>query len=267
MLIKNKLYNGEANLNFDSNRHRYVWVEENRVIKSVTSVLKVISKPALINWAANMAASHIAEQLDAGVAYDELELAAIIQGGRKAHYRKKVDAGDLGTFLHRWVEDYINGKNPGMPVNPQLKESVLKFLIWVKKHDVKFLLAEQVVFSRKYEYCGTTDFICSIDGELFIGDLKTSKGIYKEMLIQAAAYRMARNEEYPQENYAGQLIVRIGKDGTFEYATMKDANRYTVGGKDMTGLEVYKLMVKAFVSAKVLSDSLDLLESYSPDKG
>lgn len=253
MMIKNKLYNGTVTLNFDGFRHKYMWVEKNKEIKSVTTILKVINKPALINWASGCAVDYISGQIEPGKSYDELELSAMYSGARKAHWQKKEDAGDLGTFLHKWVEKYIKGENPGTPVNPELQESVLKFLIWVKKHNVKFLQAEQVIFSKKYEYSGTTDFICTIDGKMYIGDLKTSNGIYPEMFIQTSAYRYARNEEFPEEKYSGQLIVRIGKDGTFEFAVVKDD-------------AMYKKMFEAFIAAFVLSNNLEMLEKFKAEK-
>lgn len=253
MLIKNKLYNRTVTLNFDGFRHRYVWEEKSREIKSVTKVLSVINKPALINWASNMAIDYVSEKIEPGRAYDELELAAIWDGGRKAHFEKKTHAEDIGIFLHKWIEKYIKGESPGTPINPKLRESVLKFLIWVKEHKVKFLLSEQVIFSKKYQYAGTTDFICIIDGKIYIGDLKTSSGIYPEMLIQTSAYRFARMEEFPKEEYAGQLIVRIGKDGSFEFAIIRN---------DVA----YKKMFDAFVAALILSNNLEFLGSFKADK-
>lgn len=245
MLIKNKLYNGTVELNFDSFRHKYTLNGEE--IKSVTKILSVIAKPALISWASNTAVNYVSNSIEPGKSYDELELHAIWEGAKKAHWEKKVEAGNLGTFLHKWVESYIKGENPGSPVNPQLERSVLEFLIWVKKHKVKFLLSEQVVYSKKYKYCGTTDFICKIDGKMYIGDLKTSSGIYPEMLLQTAAYRQARGEEYPKENYAGQLILRIGKNGEMEFMILDDP-------------KVNKRMLIGFISALKLSGVLDTLE-------
>lgn len=253
MIIRNHLYGGEVTLSFDGFRHRYVWEEENEEIISVTKVISVINKPALINWASNMAIDYVSSQIEPGVAYDEIQLATIFDKGRKAHYDRKVEAGNIGTLLHKWVENYIRGENPGMPVNPELKESVLKFLIWVKKHKVKFLLSEQVIFSKQYKYSGTTDFICTIDDKMYIGDLKTSNGIYPEMFIQTSAYRNARSEEFPEEKYSGQLIVRVGKDGTFEFAVCRDDG-------------MYEKMLEAFVCCLNLTRGLDVLNSWRADK-
>lgn len=250
-MIINKLYNNSVTLNFDGFKHRYTVNAE--TIPSVTGVLSVINKPALINWAARTAIEYVAAQIDPGVTYDEIQLAAIWQAGKSAHYQKKVDAGDLGTFTHKWVEDYIKGNHPGMPVNEGLKASVNQFTDWVAEHQVQFLMSEQPIYSKKYKYAGTLDFICKIDGQLFIGDLKTSSGIYDEMWIQTAAYRQARSEEYPEEKYVGQLIVRIGKDGSFEFAKMTD----TIW---------YNKMLMGFISALKLKEVLTSLEEFKPDK-
>jgi hypothetical protein len=259
MEIITKLYNGEVELVFESFRHTYhVTDEANGVfserVPSVTTSLSIINKPALLNWAANMCADSIKEALEPGVAYDELQLNAIVEGGRKAHFQKKKDAGDLGTFVHKWVEAYIKGENPAIPINTDLQDSVKKFLAWVEKHQVTFVVSEQQVYSRKYKYTGTLDFICLIDGKMYIGDLKTSSGIWDEYLIQTAAYRQARCEEYPNEIYAGMLIVRIGKDGSFEFGRITD-------------FDWYKKMFVGFIAALKLTQTMESLKNFKIERG
>lgn len=261
MKIITKLYNEEVLLEFETFRHTYTVTDEKNGIfaqrrPSATTALGIIAKPQLIFWASNMCADSIKEQLKPGTAYDELQIEAIIETGRKAHTQRKVEAGTIGTFVHKWVEDYIKGQNPAQPVNKQLAVAVSKFMGWVKKHQVKFLLSEQQVYSRKYGYTGTLDFICQIDGKLYLGDLKTSSGIYPEMLIQTSAYRFARTEEYPQEEYAGQIIVRVGKDdGELEIGIVQDDGWYKkMLGGFIYALELYKSMenIKEFNVEKIL---------------
>lgn len=259
MQIKTKLYKGKVELLFDSFRHSYTVTDlENNIIEerrpSATTVLAIIAKPQLIYWAANMTADSIKSQLSPGVAYDELQLEAIVETGRKAHTQRKVEAGTMGTFVHRWVEDYIKGENPARPVNPQLAIAVDKFMGWVETHKVKFLLSEQQVFSRKYGYTGTLDFICMIDGKMYIGDLKTTSGIYPEMLIQTSAYRFARTEEFPEEKYSGQVIVRVGKDdGALEVGIVQD---------DVW----YKKMLSTFIYALELYKGMENIKEYKIEK-
>lgn len=122
------LYKGKVTLRFDEFRHKYTHVEASKEIKSVTTALKIINKPMLVNWAANMAVDHIKDAIEVGKSYDEVELVTIFKTARNAHYHKKESAADIGTLLHGWIEDYINEKNPGIPVNPILNKSVNKFL-------------------------------------------------------------------------------------------------------------------------------------------
>jgi len=259
MQIKTKLYKGEVELIFESFRHTYIVTDKKNDIygekrPSATTALGIIAKPALIYWAANMAADSIKEQLEPGKSYDELEIDAMVETCRKAHTVRKKKAGSIGTLIHNWVEDYINGEDPVRPVNEQLATATAKFMGWVKEHNVKFLLAEQQVYSRKYGYTGTLDFICKIDGKLYIGDLKTSGGIYPEMLIQAAAYRYARNEEFPEENYHGQIIVRVGKDdGTLQVGLVTDNGWY-------------KKMLAAFIYALELKKSMENIKNFKIEK-
>jgi len=131
MIYKNKLYEGSVQMLFDSNRHRYTFNDE--IIPTVTGILGIIAKPALINWSANTAVESIQSSIEPGKSYDEIELHTIFEAGRKAHFQKKVDAGNLGSFVHKWVEQYIKGENPTMPVNEELQDSIRRFLTWVEK--------------------------------------------------------------------------------------------------------------------------------------
>jgi hypothetical protein len=234
MQTKYSLYKGKVNLVFDHYHHKYFVDRE--VTPSVTTILSIIAKPALINWAANMAADYVESHLQAGVSLDEIQIGELVKGARSAHRTKKDKAADVGSLVHKYVEDYIGwtqvllgtgvqGKKPGLPVNEVLARSVAQFHEWEKEHKVKFLLSEQPVYSKEFKYAGTLDFICKIGGKLYCGDLKTSSGIYPEYKAQLAAYRQARQEEFPSEKYAGNLIVRVSRDGEFEYCLMEGDNQ------------------------------------------
>lgn len=214
MLTRHKLYKNSVVVLFDSQKHRYTY--QNEVVPSVTTILSVINKPALVSWAANTAVASVAEAIKPGRSYDEIELQKIFENAKKAHTREKVDAGNIGTFIHEWIEKYIHNERPKMPVNPDLRESIEQFLDWKQENRVEFILSEQVVFSKKYNYIGTLDFVCTMNGKLYIGDTKTSNAIHPEYLLQVSAYRQAREEEFPDEKYYGQVIVRVGKSGDFE---------------------------------------------------
>lgn len=195
---------------FNSNGHRYTIGDRECV--GVTTVLQTLSKPALIPWAVKMTTDYIADAWKSGKAYDEIEIQNTIKEAKMAHRKKKEDAGNLGTLIHKWLENYINGEKPEMPVNEKMQKAVMSFLKWEKENKVRFIRSEQPVYSRKYNFAGTCDFTCEIDGKKYVGDIKTSNAIYNEYMLQVAAYRYCMQEEFPNEQFDGMVIVRVPKD-------------------------------------------------------
>lgn len=208
------LYNGEVTLEFDSERHLYL--ANGKKVDSVTGVLNVISKPALVPWAAKMVAEHVEAALKPGVALNEIEIKELCKAAKAAPNKKKDNAADIGTFVHEWIEDYIKGKNPSVPMHPQIKNGVDAFLEWVGANHVVFSQSEMKTYSRKYEYAGTLDFEATVNGKYMLGDIKTSSGIYDEMFFQTSAYQLARQEERPELVYEGHIIVNCKKDGKLD---------------------------------------------------
>mgnify|MGYP001609111239 CR=1 FL=1 len=220
-----ELYNGEIKLEFDAFRHTYILQPEGKKIPSVTTLLGVIGKPALISWAANQATDYAVANIKPGVSYDEVQLNTIFTSARTAHTQRKQETADIGSMVHTWISKYIKGEHPEMPVSQQLQDSINNFLAWQLEHDVKFILSEQPVFSKIHGYTGTLDFVAKVDGELFLGDIKTSNAIYDEYLLQLSAYGIARQEEFPQEKYKHQGIIRISRDGSFEFKTANNIDK------------------------------------------
>jgi hypothetical protein len=56
-----------------------------------------------------------------------------------------------------------------------------------------------------------------IDGKKYVGDSKTSNAVYPEYFYQTAAYRMML-EEMGEKDFSGSIIIRVGKDGSFDEA-------------------------------------------------
>ncbi len=210
-----KLYDGSVELLFNEEKHLYS-IEDNKV-DGVTGILGVISKPALMYWAVNMAIEHLKQALHAGVGYDELQIKQMLDEAKIAHRKKSTEAADIGKMTHEWIEKWIAKENPATPINPQIKNATDMFLGWVKDHKVKFLESEKVVYSKKYGYAGIMDFLCEYEGKKMVGDIKTSTGIYDEYWYQVSAYYQAYHEEFPKVNIDGAIIVRIGKDASIDF--------------------------------------------------
>jgi ATP-dependent exoDNAse (exonuclease V) beta subunit len=85
---------------------------------------------------------------------------------------------NLGTRVHKWIEDYYNGLNPQLPVNDDVfLDRVLKFKEIHNNTLHKFTPVHQEfrVFSKKWGIAGTIDSINKLNNKYYIGDWKTNK--------------------------------------------------------------------------------------------
>jgi hypothetical protein len=208
------LYDGAVSLEFDRAKHAYF--EGGERLDSVTGILGVLAKPALVPWAVGQTCAHIAGKLGAVTKLDELQIRRILAEARLAHIAERDAAADIGTIVHLFAEQWIRGFDPALPADPEARNGANAFLSWVKNNRVEWIYSERPIFSRRYRYAGTMDLEAIIEGRRSIGDFKTSSGIFAEMRFQTAAYEMARREEEGID-YGPRWILRFDTEtGIFE---------------------------------------------------
>ena len=79
-----------------------------------------------------------------------------------------------------------------------------------------FTASEKRLYSETHWIAGTLDAVVEIEGKKYVCDFKTTSGIYdRTPFAQCAGYRLML-EEMGEKDFDGSVIVRIGKDGTFE---------------------------------------------------
>lgn len=193
-------------LRFNPNNHRYYWDE--KPVPSVTTIINRLSKPMLIQWAADMAVEKI-KQWPEGQPID-WEVA------RKAHQTIKEEAGDVGKIVHRYAQAILEGKGP--PIGPAAEvvpieavKAIAAFHDWHKQHKVEPIAVERRVFSQGYGYAGTCDFFGRIDGRMSVLDFKTGNGVYDEAWWQVSAYDLALREEMQSAEFMTRWIVHLNK--------------------------------------------------------
>lgn len=146
-------------------------------------------------------------------------------------------AMDLGTAVHKWIEDYYNGTNPPLPEDPIILSRVNSFLSLYEErlHKLTPVKQEFRLFSRKWGLAGTTDALFRMGQDYYVGDWKTNKkfttdrdpkGKYKKLLwpfddlwenslnvysIQLSLYRLILQEEAGFET-KGAFLVWIGPE-------------------------------------------------------
>ncbi len=205
---KRIIYGQELSMNPEA--HAYTWGGE--FVPGVTSILKVIDKPALAGWYVKVTRDYWLDAVNSG----RTDFAKIHKESWSANKNISKDAADIGKNVHAYAEAHFKGLPLPELLTDQAKLGVEAFHKWLIAHKVVVKASERLVFSKEHYYAGTCDFVAEIDGVLSVGDIKTSSGIYPEMRMQTAAYQNALQEE-KQMTFAVRWIVRFDKKtGDFE---------------------------------------------------
>ena len=220
-------------VNKGNSRHYEVdGVPELRDVKlsSVTTILGVINKPALVPWAKKVSLEKVRS-----IMYDAIDLG----GGLVAQTKTQVDAmleqsskmpddilsaaGDIGTRVHSAIEALIADPKADVHViGGDVAQAVENFLSWQKQSGLDITLSEKLVYSLEHRYAGTMD-AGAYRGNRFVAlDWKSSNGLYPEAAYQVSAYAKAW-EEMTGEKAEEAWVVRVGKNkAEFEAKQIKD---------------------------------------------
>lgn len=208
---------------FNEERHIHqILVDgEYRNLTGCTTILGIVAKPALIQWSANMAVGYVKDKWGTN-GLTSKELFEVLDEAKTAHRRRKESAGEYGTMVHDTVSEIIqdaidncdgyvrSGKNPN--------KSIQNFLDWAITKNVKFLATEKNIYSERYFIGGIVDFVCEIDGQVFVGDIKTAKsGIYPENFWQCAGYDIMMKDMGLSwaNDIKGYVILNLKENGEF----------------------------------------------------
>jgi hypothetical protein len=165
---------------------------EGRRAPGVTTVLGIINKPALIPWANQLG----------------------LQGINSAAYVD--ETARIGTLAHEMIQEYLGGprwdRAAFSPEQINLAENaVLSYYEWerVNGFNTRTLHIELPLVSEVFLYGGTIDWYGEINGEKWLVDLKTSKGLYPEHIYQVSAYHQLLVENGYEVD--GVRLLRVGR--------------------------------------------------------
>lgn len=235
MTEKYSLYNGKIILEFDPKLHIYSVNGKQKY--GVTNITGVLNKPAVIYWAVNQAIEYLEANLKPGRALDEIQIKNLLENARRAHTETKNKAADIGTLVHKWVQDYVSAiakkeTPPKRPVNKEMKNAIDGFFKWAKENRLQIIRSEQKVYHDKYGYAGTLDLEGLVNGKRTVIDLKTGNALYPEAFLQASAYLKARERETGNKYPGGVIVVRLSKEdptrhiSAFEAKKDEDADKH-----------------------------------------
>jgi hypothetical protein len=200
-----------------------------------------------MGWAVREALALCKGAIQPDIPYPEVYLEQVWAQAKRAHRQLKEEAADIGHEAHQTIEMYLRSGFILPPEDTPPGRCVSAALLWMEEHSYRNVEIERRIYSRKYRYSGTLDYLAYVDGELALVDWKSSNGVWPEYWLQTAAYQAAYEEETGTRIQC-RHIIKLGKnDGTFEVYTRRSV-------KD------YKKDLQAFLSALRLTRRLEELK-------
>jgi hypothetical protein len=238
---------------------------------SVTTILGIVGKPALVAWSANVEREMVI--VESGKLYHDLqgveEMNSVLWattmadrlGKERAHQRALTKAGEIGKQVHALIEwtlkaDLLVAAGPSPRVNAAAQIAFSAWMQWKTSVKLKPIAIEQKVWSKHHGFAGTLDLLALVNGRETVVDWKTGKAVYPEAHLQNAAYRSAMREMGLGDPAAG-LIVRLPKVETDPGFEIIEAGKMPNGTK-MSELE----LLEVFLNAKKLWDYIEIMDTY-----
>ena len=196
--------------------------KEGKIIPGATTVVGLLNKPQLIIWANRLG----------------------LQGIDSTAYRD--GAARMGILAHDYILCHHKGIKPDLTDYSKVEidaaeNSFLSYLEWLKGHKLEPLLLETPLVSEEYQFGGTPDCLCMLDGEIALIDYKTG-GIYKEAYYQTCAYRQLLVEN---ERRVPNKIIILGIPRTPDESFKTEV--YT---EFDTGWEIFKHLLSIYYLQK-----------------
>ena len=185
------------------------------VYPSVTTIIGIIAKPALITWGARQAAT---------VALNDpsLDINEVVS----LAFSRKKEKGDIGTTVHSITKAIAEGTFDTKTIDnidEELRGYVKGYIDWYMTYKPRILYAETKIWSDELGLAGTLDAIWDINGEIYLTDTKTSKNIYKEVKIQLSAYAICAIEMKLIPKIDKCAVLLLKPDGTKNFLEVNPA--------------------------------------------
>ena len=208
------------------------------VYPSVTSVLSVLEKAALVPWAVRTSLEVVRRALsgqaaagcpdllpppqataappapDAPAAPSSSWIESLIKRASAAPDEIKIASATFGTRTHAAIDAIIAGRPPSGPLAADIAPAVEGFRRWYAASGIILCPAgDTPVFSRTYRYAGACDCLGyrPATGALVVLDFKTSNFIHTSYALQLAAYAHAAREMWASGELDVEGLVMGGR--------------------------------------------------------
>ena len=193
---------------------------------SVTTVLKLVDKSGLSQWAADMTVQWAIDNASLLIGKSDEDAK---KWGRYRWTDVRDERAEVGTGIHETIEALHTASWEFPLLNDEQHRIMEQWELFNERYEVTPHLSEFTVWSLGYDYAGTADGLWDIldreTGEFYenvVIDLKTSKNTWPEHWMQLAALRgadviMVKAEdgtwsERKMPETAGSAIVHLRED-------------------------------------------------------
>lgn len=185
-------------------------------LPGATTVIGLLAKPALIKWAARIAAEEAVKAVREGFAD---EVAA--KRGAGAPDRVSGDAADRGTSVHNIVEAWQQGDR--ITGEDAMAKAARRVVAYLHATETTLVSRELALVDQDRGFGGTLDLVIERGNRLLLGDLKTGKGVYPEVVIQLGAYAALWAHHNPTRPVDGAVVIHAPlAGGLTEYSVSRD---------------------------------------------
>lgn len=209
--------------------HASYYKTDGTELPSVTTIMKILNKPAIANWANSLGFRRISYK-------KELDRTAIVGAIVHNIVEKKIRTDK--KFLYKPVDEYdINQLDYNSYI--QANNAILSFDMWYSKNgkNLDVISTERSMVSEKYGFGGTVDMLAFFEGKLYIIDFKTSSRVHATMFLQLSAYiQLAEENGYNVERVA---ILRLCKNCGVEFVEMSAIKAKKYFKVFLTLLDIY----------------------------
>ena len=192
---------------FDEDKH--VYVKDGEYVVGMSTLLGKLASPALEAWKVNSQVNAIKSEMEKqGIPLDKIDKIII---NAKANAKAKNDnILSIGSIVHKLIEKWLKGEKVTKPEDKIVANCFMEFQKFWKKNKLKVVESEKILYSER-GYCGTLDLIAKDkDNNFMLIDVKTSKGLFLNMVHQVHGYKLAY-EEQTGRNINKMYIVRLPK--------------------------------------------------------
>jgi hypothetical protein len=204
------------------NQEKHVYIHNDQYVVGMSTILGKLASPMLENWKISNQVNAIKQEMERqGISIDKIE--TIILNAKTNAKKQGDNILNIGSMVHKFCEMWLKGQKFTEPEDPVIKGCFDKFKKFWTKNKLKLVESEKILYSER-GYCGTLDLVAKdSENNLWLIDIKTSKGIFINMVHQLHEYTLEEQHEILRRIMSGD----VGRKKQWQWDLVNKKTLYT----------------------------------------